>query len=100
MAGRGGDAERKGHQSGHLTAPSTVGSVPIQVEVSSEEGMKATGFATMLVSVSPTGPIITSVNPRKRRPGTKSGSPARGSGQARGKPDRRRRDGKRHSQLE
>lgn len=51
------------------TAPSAVGSVPIQVEVSSEEGMKATGFATMLVSVSPTGPIITSVNPSEAKAG-------------------------------
>ncbi|MCG3117107.1 MAG: IPT/TIG domain-containing protein [Candidatus Manganitrophus sp. SA1] len=52
------------------TAPSTVGSVPIQVEVSSEEGMKATGFATMLVSVSPTGSIITSVNPSEAKAGS------------------------------
>lgn len=52
------------------TAPFTVGSVPIQVEVSSEEGMKATGFATVLVSVSPTGPIITSVNPSEAKAGS------------------------------
>jgi predicted lipoprotein with Yx(FWY)xxD motif len=51
------------------TAPSTVGSVPITVEVSSEEGMKATGLATVLVSVSPTGPIITGVNPSEAKAG-------------------------------
>ncbi len=51
------------------TAPSTVGSVSISLEVSSEDGMKANGFATVLVSLSPTGPIITSVNPSEAKAG-------------------------------
>ncbi|HWO57505.1 MAG TPA: IPT/TIG domain-containing protein, partial [bacterium] len=49
-------------------APSTVGSVPITVEVSNKEG-KATGVASVLVSVSPTGPIITGVNPAEAKTG-------------------------------
>jgi predicted lipoprotein with Yx(FWY)xxD motif len=51
------------------TAPSSVGSVLIHVEVKNGTGSKATGFATVLVSVSPTGPIITSVNPAEAKAG-------------------------------
>jgi predicted lipoprotein with Yx(FWY)xxD motif len=51
------------------TAPSTVGSVLIHVEVEDRIGSKATGFASVLVSVSPTGPIITSVNPSEAKAG-------------------------------
>ncbi|TAK10182.1 MAG: hypothetical protein EPO39_00715 [Candidatus Manganitrophaceae bacterium] len=51
------------------TAPSAVGSVPIRVEVAGKNGAKATGIASVLVSVSPTGPIITSVNPTEAKIG-------------------------------
>lgn len=51
------------------TAPSNVGSVLIRVEVGNLKGFKANGVATLLVSVSPSGPIITSVNPTEAKVG-------------------------------
>jgi len=51
------------------TAPANVGSVSIRVEVGNRKGSKANGFATLLVSVSPAGPIITSVNPAEAKIG-------------------------------
>lgn len=52
------------------TSPSTVGNVLVQVEVSNKDGSKATGFASVLVSVSPSGPIITAVNPTEAKTGS------------------------------
>ncbi len=51
------------------TAPATVGSYMVSVEVANAAGLKSRGYASILVSVSPTGPIITSVNPAEARAG-------------------------------
>ncbi len=45
------------------TAPGTVGSYVINVTVTNASGSSASGAASVLVSVSPSGPVITSVSP-------------------------------------
>ncbi|MBI3802617.1 MAG: IPT/TIG domain-containing protein [Nitrospirae bacterium] len=52
------------------TAPSTVGNVLIHVAVTNKDGARATGVASVLVTVSPTGPVITSVNPAEAKTGS------------------------------
>lgn len=52
------------------TAPDSVGGVSIHLEVADKEGAKALGFASVLVSVSPAGPVITSVNPAEAKAGS------------------------------
>ncbi len=51
------------------TAPATVGSYMVSVEVTNAAGLKSRGYASILVSVSPAGPIITSVNPAEAKTG-------------------------------
>ncbi len=51
------------------TAPAAVGSYMVSVEVTNAAGLKARGYASILVSVSPAGPIITSVNPAEAKAG-------------------------------
>ncbi len=51
------------------TAPASVGSYLVSVEVSNEAGLKSRGYASVLVSASPMGPIITSVNPAEVKAG-------------------------------
>lgn len=51
------------------TAPASVGSYLVNVEVTNAAGLKAKGYASILVSVSPAGPIVTSVNPAEVKAG-------------------------------
>jgi hypothetical protein len=51
------------------TAPGAVGSYLVNVTVSNGSGSSAAGAVSILVSVSPSGPIITSVNPSPARIG-------------------------------
>jgi len=51
------------------TAPGTVGSFLVSVQVSNGKGSTVTGYASILVSVSPTGAIVTSVNPMEAKVG-------------------------------
>lgn len=66
------------------TAPAAVGSVLIQVEVANKDGAKATGFASLLVSVSPSGPVITSVNPSEAKAGSEIQITGAGFGSSQG----------------
>lgn len=50
-------------------APTNAGSVLINVEVANGTGSKATGFVSVLVSVNPAGPIVTSVTPTEAKIG-------------------------------
>ncbi|MDC4227089.1 MAG: hypothetical protein MPW15_23310 [Candidatus Manganitrophus sp.] len=82
------------------TAPSTVGSVPIQVEVSSAEGMTGDRFRDDAGLGQPDRPDHHQRQPlgsegRERNPDHRRGVRDRRGG----KPDRRRRDGKQHSQA-
>jgi len=51
------------------TAPGTTGSYMVSVEVSNGKGSTVTAYASILVSVSPAGPIVTSVNPVEAKVG-------------------------------
>ena len=51
------------------TAPASVGSYMVSVDVTNTAGLTSRGYASILVSVSPAGPIITSVNPTEVKEG-------------------------------
>ena len=66
------------------TAPPNVGSVLIEVAVGNQTGSKATGVVSVLVSVSPTGPIVSSVNPAEAKAGSEIDVTGAGFGSSQG----------------
>ena len=66
------------------TAPTSVGSYLVSVEVTNAAGLTARGYASILVSVSPAGPIVTSVNPTEVKVGDQIRITGAGFGSAQG----------------
>jgi hypothetical protein len=65
----GGSLNSAGTRTATWTAPANVGSYLVSVEVTNAAGLTSRGYASILVSVSPAGPIITSVNPTEAKVG-------------------------------